>query len=198
MASPTNSSTSDSTPPRHSAQDLSHWDDVFDNATEEIFQPRIQVPSHESSDVEDETHPLFTTARSLFIPDPLTISSSSSEEDDLQEDSLFHTARSLPIPVTLTISSSSSEEDDPQQDSSQLLFDTASSLPICDPVTISSLSSEEFFGPTQTISFPEFVNTHSQCNGTQVPPKFYTQDTEMTQKKQKITTLSPTTFIVKQ
>ena len=181
MASSSNSSTSDSsTPPRHSAQDLSHWDDVFDNETEEMLQPRFQVPSHDSSDAEDETNPLFTTARTVFIPVPqqasplatcgtITISSSSSEEEDMQEDALFHTARCLPIPDHLTISS---EEDEPQQ---------GSSLPTGDPITISS-SSEDLFGPTQSISFPEFVN--SQCNGTQVPPHFFTQETEMSQEEE--------------
>ena len=175
MASPTNSSsTSDSsTPPRHSAQDLSHWDDVFDNE-EEMLQPPFQVPSDE-----DETNPLFSTARTVFIPVPQqasplaapcgTITISSSEEEDMPEDALFQTARSLPFPDNLTISS---DEDEPQQ---------GRPLPTGDPITISS-SSEDLFGPTQSVSFPEFVN--SQCNGTQVPPHFFTQETEMTEMSQ--------------
>ena len=87
----------------------------------------------------------------------------------MQEDALFQTARSLPFPDNLTISS---DEDEPQQ---------GRPLPTGDPITISS-SSEDLFGPTQSVSFPEFVN--SQCNGTQVPPHFFTQETEMTQEEE--------------
>ena len=178
-ASPSNSSSDDSTTQLQSAQDLINWGDEL---LEELSRPTPSEPFNESVDIcNSSPEELLCLRASEPFPESLDISEDLFASQNLSDSQdLFGPNPSEPFNESVDISEDLLASQN-LSDSQELLGQTPSE-PLNESVDISTSSPEEVLGPRPTISFPESVDTIEEGIGTQAPSEFYSQEISMTQE----------------